>query len=234
MNLAAPASERIRAYLDGTLGEQELEEFELSLFDDPDLAEAVDAERLLREGLREIQARRSAGGGTTVVALPPRRAITAAPYWLSLAASLVAGVLIGAVMRNPAPPAPSPAASTAPVTDDIGGKTQFEALSNARGSVSEDLAITLQADAPQLALQFTRPRRDTVRSYLVELDLPGGGTRTFPGLMPESDARISVTLVAAALPAGRYHARLIAIGNDDSRSEDQDRHFVLRRSGATP
>lgn len=234
MNIAAPASERIRAYLDGTLSEQELEAFELSLFDDPDLAEAVDAERLLRDGLREIDKRRSAGHSNTVVALPSRNAITAAPRWLSLAASLVAGVLIGALMRNPVPSAPSPAAGTAPAADNIGGKTQFEALGTSRGAVSEDLAITLQADAPQLALQFTRPRRDTVRSYAVELDLPGGGTRTFPGLMPESDARISVTLVAAALPAGRYHARLIAIGNDGSRSEDQDRHFVLQRSGAAP
>ncbi len=232
MNLAAPASERIRAYLDGTLSEQELEEFELSLFDDPDLAEAVDAERLLRDGLREIEARRHAGGSTTVVALPPRRAI--APQWLSLAASLVAGVLIGAIARNPAP-VPLPATDVAlTAAGNIGGKTQFEALGTSRGPVSEEVVITLRADAPQLALQFTRPRRDTVRSYVFELDLPGGGTRAFPDLMPESDAKISITLVAAALPAGRYHARLIAIGNDGSRSEDQDRHFVLQRTGAAP
>ena len=228
MNIAAPASERIRAYLDGTLNEQELEEFELSLFDDPDLAEAVDAERLLREGLREIEARRSAS--SRVVALPPRRAV-AAP-WLSLAASLVAGVLIGAIVRYPAPS--TPVAGTAPPADNIGGKTQFEALGTSRGPLAEEVLITLQADAPQLALQFTRPRRDTVRSYVLELGLPGGGTLTFPDLMPESDARITVTLVAAALPAGRYHARLIAIGNDDSRSEDQDRHFVLQRTGTAP
>lgn len=231
MNLAAPASERIRAYLDGTLSEQELEEFELSLFDDPDLAEAVDAERLLREGLREIEARRNAGGGTTVVALPPRRAVV--PQWLSLAASLVAGVLIGAIARNPAPPSPATDVSPA-AAGNIGGKTQFEALGTSRGPASEEVAITLRPDAPQLALQFTRPRRDTVRSYVFELDLPGGGTRAFPDLMPESDARISITLLATALPAGRYHARLIAIGNDGSRSEDQDRHFVLQRADAAP
>jgi anti-sigma factor RsiW len=230
MNVAAPASERIRAYLDGTLSEQELEEFELSLFDDPDLAEAVDAERLLREGLREIEARRNAGGGNTVVPLPPRRAV--APRWLSLAASLLVGVLIGAIARNPAP---LPATGVPPTAaGSIGGKTQFEALGTSRGPASEEVAIMLRPDAPQLALQFTRPRRDTVRSYVFELDLPGGGTRAFPDLMPESDARISITLVAAALPAGRYHARLIAIGNDGSRSEDQDRHFVLQRTGAAP
>lgn len=232
MNVAAPASERIRAYLDGTLSEPELEAFELSLFDDPDLAEAVDAERLLREGLREIEARRNAGGSNTVVPLPPRRAV--APQWLSLAASLVAGVLIGAIARNPGPATLPPPANTASTADNIGGKTQFEALGTSRGSVAEDAVITLRADAPQLALQFTRPRRDTVSSYVFELDLPGGGTRTFPDLMPESDARISVTLIAAALPAGRYHARLIAVGNDGSRSEDQDRHFVLQRTGAAP
>lgn len=232
MNLAAPASERIRAYLDGTMSEEELEAFELSLFDDPDLAEAVDTERLLREGLREIEARRSAAGSTTVVPFPPRRA--AAAQWLSLAASLVAGVLIGAIARSPAPSSLPPTAETTSSTGTIGGKTQFEALGTSRGPIAEEVVITLQADAPQLALQFTRPRRDTVRSYVFELDLPGGGTRAFPDLMPESDARISVTLVASALPEGRYHARLIAIGNDGSRSEDQDRHFVLQRTGTAP
>jgi len=231
MNLAAPASERIRAYLDGTLDDQELEDFELAMFDDPDLAEAVDAERLLREGLREIEARRSSASGTNVVALPQRRAVAA--QWMSLAASLVVGVLIGLIARNPAP-APLPAAESLPApASSIGGKTQFETLSTSRGAAFEETLIALRADAPQLALQFTHLRREPEQSYVIELDLPGGGTRAFPGLMPESDAKISVTLLTAALPAGRYHARLIAINSDGSRSEKQDRHFVLQPAGAS-
>lgn len=91
MNAVAPPSERIRAYLDGTLSEQELEDFELALFDDPDLAEAVDAERLLRAGLRELDARRA----RAAAAVAPRRRFDAA-YGLALAASLAVGVLIGA------------------------------------------------------------------------------------------------------------------------------------------
>ncbi len=226
MNLTAPTSERIRAYLDGTLDDQELEDFELAMFDDPDLAEAVDAERLLREGLRAIEARRAVVAGTTVVALPPRR--TAAWQWMSIAASLVAGVLIGMVARSPAPLSESVSLTAS----NIGGKTQFEAMGTSRGPVSEEVLITLRADTPQLALQFTQLSREPVQSYVVELDLPGVGTRAFPGLKPESDAKISITLLAAALPAGRYHARLIAIGSDGSRSEKQDRHFVLQREGA--
>lgn len=52
-------TDTIRKYLDGTMSSEEREEFELKLFDDPDLAEAVDAERLLRAGLTEVERRQA-------------------------------------------------------------------------------------------------------------------------------------------------------------------------------
>ncbi|MBN8738425.1 MAG: hypothetical protein BGP24_04510 [Lysobacterales bacterium 69-70] len=223
MNAAAPASERIRAYLDGTLDEQALEEFELALFDDPDLAEAVDAERLLRDGLREMQARRKPEPAT-VVALPQRRSPVL--QWLPLAASLALGVLIGALAVSLR--APAPAVGTAA----IGGKTQFVGLSLSRSAPSDELLVRIPADTPQLMLQFTRPRAADVRDYLLELEMPDGSRQAFAHLLPEADGNVSVGLAVAALPAGRYHARLFAITGDGSRRDDQERRFVLEPAAA--
>src|SRR5688500_14145440 len=124
MNAVAPPSERIRAYLDGALGEPEREAFELAMFDDPDLAEAVDAERLLRVGLREIEARRAR---SAAAAPTPRRFDVM--YGFALAASLAVGVLIGAFAL------PS-RESAAPVA--LGGKTRFVGLSLSRNAPSDE------------------------------------------------------------------------------------------------
>ncbi|WP_386066876.1 anti-sigma factor family protein [Tahibacter sp. UC22_41] len=230
MNAATPASERIRAYLDGTMDEQTLEEFELALFDDPDLAEAVDAERLLRDGLREIQARRKNDPApAVVVALPPRRSPVL--QWLPLAASLALGVLIGALAVSLRAPAPATATTVTPAA--IGGKTQFVGLSLSRNAPTDELSIRIPSDTPQLMLQFTRPQGADVRDYLLELDMPDGSRQTFAHLRPENDTKVSVGLAAAALPAGRYHARLYAIGNDGSRRDDQERRFVLEHVADT-
>lgn len=217
MNAVAPPSERIRAYLDGTLGEQEREDFELALFDDPDLAEAVDAERLLRVGLRELDARRARGA-----AAPPTRRFDAA-YGFALAASLAVGILIGAF----ALPSRERAAPVA-----LGGKTLFAGLSLSRNAPSDDVVIDLPADTPQLVLQFTRPQPPDVRDYTVELELPDGTRASFDHLRPAADTLLSFGLSANALPDGRYRARLVAIGTDGTRRDDQERHFVLKRPGA--
>lgn len=220
MNAIAPPSERIRAYLDGTLGEQELEDFELAMFDDPDLAEAVDAERLLRAGLRELEARRA----RAAAAAAPRRRFDPA-YGLALAASLAVGVLIGAFAL------PSRESATPAM---LGGKTLFTGLSLSRNAPADDVVIDVPADTPQLVLQFTRPQPADVRDYTVELELPDGRRASFEHLLPAADTLLSFGLSANALPDGRYRARLVAIGNDGSRRDDQERHFVLRRQAAAP
>lgn len=55
----ADLDDRIRAYLLSTKSPEELEAFELAMFDDPELADAVEAERQLRIGLREYCARQT-------------------------------------------------------------------------------------------------------------------------------------------------------------------------------
>lgn len=215
MNAVAPASERIRAYLDGTLSESEREDFELALFDDPDLAEAVDAERLLRIGLRELHARSTAPRVMPV----PRR--SAAARWLPLAASLAVGVLLGALVT-------ARYATVAP-TAVTGGKVHHASLSLSRNAPSNDLVLELPADASHLVLQFTRPQPADVASYTVELERPDGSREAYAGLTPAADTQLSLGLVAANLPDGRYTARLVAIGHDGSRRDDQERRFLLRR-----
>jgi hypothetical protein len=224
MNAAAPASERIRAYLDGTMDEQALEDFELALFDDPDLAEAVDAERLLRDGLREMQARRKSDPMPRPAVTPPLRR-SPALQWLPLAASLALGVLIGALAVSLRAPGPATATTMTPAA--IGGKTQSVGLSLSRSAATDDVVIRLPSGTPQLILQFTRPQSAEVRDYLFELDMPDGSRQAFAHLLPDTDAKVSVSLSAAALPAGRYHARLYAIDGAGSRREDQERRFVL-------
>lgn len=220
MNAVAPPSERIRAYLDGTLSEQDREDFELAMFDDPDLAEAVDAERLLRAGLREIDARRARGD---IAAVTPRR--FDAMYGFALAASLTVGILIGAF----ALPARERAAPLA-----LGGKLHFATLSLSRNAASDDLVVDLPADTPQLVLQFARPQPPDVRDYSLELELPDGTRASFEHLLPAADTLLSVGLAASQLPDGRYRARLVAIGRDGSRREDQERAFQLRRVAGAP
>jgi hypothetical protein len=219
MNAVAPPSERIRAYLDGTLTEQERETFELALFDDPHLAEAVDAERLLRTGLREIEARRARPAviAPAPAPLPARR--FDAMYGFALAASLAVGVLIGAyTLRGHLPAAPTV----------VGGKTLFAGLSLSRSAPTDDVLIEVPADTPQLVLQFTRPQPADVRDYTLELELPDGTKAAFDHLLPATDTNLSVGLSAVSLPDGRYRARLVAVGTDGSRRDDQERHFVLK------
>jgi hypothetical protein len=218
MNAVAPPSERIRAYLDGTLTEQERETFELALFDDPNLAEAVDAERLLRTGLREIEARRARPVDIAPATVPTRR--FDAMYGFALAASLAVGILIGAyTLRGHLPAAPTV----------VGGKTLFAGLSLSRSAPTDDVLIEVPADTPQLVLQFTRPQPADVRDYTLELELPDGTKAAFDHLLPATDTNLSVGLSVVSLPDGRYRARLVAIGTDGSRRDDQERHFVLKR-----
>jgi hypothetical protein len=54
-------NDRIRAYLLRTMSPEELAAFELAMFEDPELADAVEAERQLRIGLREYCARQTPG-----------------------------------------------------------------------------------------------------------------------------------------------------------------------------
>ena len=79
-------------------------------------------------------------------------------------------------------------------------------------------------------LQFTRPQPADVRDYTLELELPDGKRAAFEHLLPAADTQVSVGLSASALPDGRYRARLVAIGTDGSRRDDQERNFLLRRA----
>ncbi|MCZ2135847.1 MAG: hypothetical protein LC098_10545 [Burkholderiales bacterium] len=51
-------SEDVRAYLDGKMSSVELREFELRMFAEPVVAEMVDLERKLREGLTRLAQKR--------------------------------------------------------------------------------------------------------------------------------------------------------------------------------
>lgn len=55
----ADLDDRIRAYFLRTMSPEELEVFELAMSDDRELADAVEAERQLRIGVREYCARQT-------------------------------------------------------------------------------------------------------------------------------------------------------------------------------
>lgn len=221
MNATVPDSERIRAYLDHAMSAADEERFELALFDEPELAEAVHAERLLREGLREIEARRAAA---VVVPLPQPQPRAAVPQWLYRAAAFVGGALIGGLVMQ----------LNAPVPAAAHGKAQVVALQQLRSLPdSPDAVLQLQADTPNLVLQFVQAAAANARDYRFELAADGAAPLLIPGLRPGADTKISINLATADLSPGRYEARLIEVGNDGSERQTLSQTFVLQR-GAAP
>lgn len=203
--IVPPRSERIRAYLDDTLDEAELERFELELFHNPELVDAVEAERLLRLGMRSL--------GSLPAAAPP-----AAPAWRiwPIAAAVLAGAAVPGLMllRRSAP---------------VEAQANVAVLRlDAPRSGGADALLLAPDDAPSLVLQIPLLAQAGVDAY--ELELHGGGrTLTIPSLRPRSDGMVAVAIRSERLPPGSYTARIYARRSDGSRSEVLSRGFTLAR-----
>lgn len=204
--IAPPRSERIRAYLDDALDEAELERFELELFHNPELVDAVEAERLLRLGMQSLD---SLPAPMPVAAAPSRR------IWPIAAAVLASAAVPGLMLLQRE--APSEAEANIAVLR----------LDAPRGGSAEALLLA-PADAPRLVLQIPLLAQAGVDAY--ELDLDGGGrTLTIPSLHPRSDGMVTVAIRSERLPPGSYTARIYARRGDGSRNEVLNRSFTLAR-----
>ena len=210
MNAPSPLrSERLRAYLDDTLDEAELERFELELFHNPELVDAVEAERLLRLGMQSLA--EIPGVAETVYAAPPRR------YW-PIAAALLAGATLPSLMLwlN---------STAVPEAEANVAVLRLDAL---RGG--SDTTLLAPADAPRLVLQFPLLAQSGVSDY--ELEIASAGNRQtllVPDLRPRSDGLVSVAIRSQRLPAvalARKHARRIDAGR---RVEVLRQGFTLAR-----
>ena len=202
-----PRSERIRAYLDDTLDEAELERFELELFHNPELVDAVEAERLLRLGMQSLG---SLPAATPAIAAAPARRI-----W-PIAAAVLAGAAVPGLMLLQREAPGEAEANIAVLRLD------------APRSGSADALLLAPADAPRLVLQIPLLAQAGVDAY--ELDLDGsGGTLTIPSLHPRSDGMVVVGIRSERLPPGSYTARIYARRSDGSRSEVLSRSFTLAR-----
>lgn len=222
----APDSARIRAYIDHAMSAAEEERFELDMFADPELAEAVHAQKLLRDGLQALEAR----GTTTatpalgkVVTLPPRPAPL--QRWMPLAATFLLGALLGGLAMQWRTPS---------VPTGLHGRAQVVALKQLRDAApGSDPVLLLPADTPNLILQFVQPAAEAVRDYRFELVPDTGAPLHLPGLRPGDDAIISIRLDAADMAPGRYVARLIQIDRNGAESTVLDQAFQLRRADRT-
>lgn len=204
-----PRSERIRAYLDDTLDEAELERFELELFKNPELVDAVEAERLLRLGMQSL-GNLPASAPVAAAAIAPARRI-----W-PIAAAVLAGAAVPGLMllQRDAPADAEPNVAV----------LRLDAPRNG----SADALLLAPADAPRLVLQIPLLAQAGVDAY--ELDLDGGGrTLTIPALHPRSDGMVVVAIRSERLPPGSYTARIYARRGDGSRSEVLNRSFTLAR-----
>lgn len=211
MNAPPPSSERLRAYLDDTLDEAELERFELELFHNPDLVDAVEAERLLRLGMRSLA--EIPGVAESVYAAPPRR------YW-PIAAALLAGAALPSLMLW----------QRGAVTPEAEANVAVLRLDALRGGSGTTLLAP--ADAPRLVLQFPLLAQSGVSDYeleIVNIGASTGQTLLVPDLRPRSDGLVSVAIRSQRLPAGVYTARVFARQSDGQRVEVLRQGFTLAR-----
>jgi hypothetical protein len=216
----ASRSDRIRAYLDDRLDEQELERFELELFDDPLLLQDVEAERALRDGLRDLDADLRAHAERLRPPVPLLRRA------LPLTAALAAGALIPTMAWLLLRPADD--AATVEATAAAGSLPALQ-LGKLRGDERAN-TVLLPAGARGLRLQFVRPRQAGVRDYSIELTGPGEKVQRFDALRPGPDMLVKADVPGAQLPAGSYTARLLARHEDGSSSEAAERDsFILSR-----
>lgn len=213
--IVPPRSERIRAYLDDSLDEAELERFELELFHNPDLVDAVEAERLLRLGMRSLDSLPQAEPEPEPIPMPAAASAPARRIW-PIAAAVLAGAAVPGLMLLQREAPGEAEANVAVLRLD------------APRSGSADALLLAPADAPRLVLQIPLLAQAGVDAY--ELDLDGAGrTLTIPALHPRSDGMVAVAIRSERLPPGSYTARIYARRGDGSRSEVLSRSFTLAR-----
>lgn len=214
-----PQSERIRAYLDDQLDEDELERFELELFSDPQLLDAVESERLMRQGLRDLDAdlrermQRLGAPGNNAAAAPRRPALPLLP----MAAALLLGLIPAGLLWLRGNPAAS-----------VGNVHQAQ-LGQLRGTAVR-LQVPPQAD--NLLLLIPQLAREGVDAYRVEIQGPGALRLERDKLVPGLDGQLSFSVPAAQLQAGDYRGRLIARRKDGGSETVGELNFQLEKPAA--
>ncbi|MCQ4163873.1 hypothetical protein [Tahibacter harae] len=214
-----PQSERIRAYLDDQLDEDELEHFELELFSDPQLLDAVESERLLRQGLRDLDAELR----ERVQRLGPPPAVAAAAArrpplpLLPMAAALLLGLIPAGLLWLHGNPAAS-----------VGNVHQAQ-LGQLRGAA---VRLQLPPQADNLLLLIPQLAREGVDNYRVEIQGPGALRLERDKLVPGLDGQLSFSVPAAQLLAGDYSGRIIARRRDGGSETVGELNFQLEKLAA--
>lgn len=219
-----PQSERIRAYLDDQLDEDELERFELELFSDPQLLDAVESERLLRQGLRDLDAdlrervlRLSPPPVITAVAAVPSERRRAPPL-LPMAAALLLGLIPAGMLWLRGNPATG-----------VGNVHQAQ-LGQLRGAA---VRLQLPPQADNLLLLIPQLAGEGVADYRVEIRGPGALRLERDKLVPGLDGQLSFSVPAAQLQAGDYAGSIIARRKDGSSETVGELNFQLEKLAPT-
>lgn len=184
--LADPAGRQrlIAAYVRGTMPPEQVDVFELRLFDAPDLAAEVEAEEYLRETYQSMKE------SDAVPLLAPQRRDRRVP--LALAAGLLAGALVPSLLWWQS--AERQMLATVPMAEPAA----VYALSAARGTAATAPVQRVPLSAPRVALQIPAPNEDG--PYRVRLLGSEGGKLLAEAVVPtEIEGYVGLSLDAASL-----------------------------------
>lgn len=221
MNTRPNDNELIRAYIDRTLAEPALGEFELRLLQEPALQEQIDMELALRHGLREF------GRAESVPVLArtakPRAATNggqARPRWMALAASFFAGAVLPAMLLVNLQSAPPEAVAFQPL-----GNVPTLLIDPVR-SANTDVVLVVAPNASLLLLQVpVYPEHENER-YSLRIEREDGvPVAELDELVPDADDLISALVSASMLPSGRYR---LDLQSRHAGAVGEQRHIVLR------
>ena len=208
----------IRAYVDRTLGEPALGEFELRLLQEPALQEQIEMELALRHGLREFGRAESAPAlartGKSRAGTGPR------PRWMAMAASFLAGAVLPALLLVKMQSEPQE-----PVAFQPRGNVPTLLIDPVRSATS-DVVLVVSPNASLMLLQVpVYPEHENER-YSLRIEREDGvPVAELKELVPDADDLISALVSASMLPSGRY--RLDLQSRHDGAIGEQ-RHIVLR------
>lgn len=184
--------QRAQDYVRGRLGEREREAFEFDMVDDPKLMDALEVEIALQQGLRYLPARRVSR---------PSRFVERFSLPLALAASLVLGIGLGAVISRGAFSESAPSTLSGLYVDQLRGEPQIPGADSSTQS---------------LVLEIPIPHEDPVR---VRLLAPDGRALPEQNAKPDPQGLVRILLPATQQAPGTWQVEITAAGRPTDRRQ---------------
>lgn len=184
--------QRAQDYVRGRMQAHEREAFELDLVDNPDLMDALEVEIALQQGLRHLSSQRVSH---------PTRFAERFSLPLALAASLLVGVGLGAVISRSVSNESSPATLSGLYVDQVRGELKLP-----------EANMSTQA----LVLELPIRHEDLVR---VRLLAPDGRALLEQSAKPDLQGLVRILLPASQQVPGTWQIEIEAAGRQTDRRQ---------------